>query len=222
MKLAVLYSGGKDSTYAMYKASKQHEIICLITIVSQNPDSYMFHTSNIHLTDLQAQALQLPLIKFNTHGKKELELEDLEQSIKQVKEKFQIQGIVTGALHSNYQASRIQKICDKLDLKCINPLWKMNQEQELKELLNNNFKFILTLIAADGLNRDWLGKEITQRDIDKLTKLEVNPAGEGGEFESLVLDCPLFKKKLKITKSEIKMENKYTGKLIIKNASLID
>lgn len=215
MKLAVLFSGGKDSTYALFKSMKQHDITCLISIISKNKNSYMFHTPNINLTKLQATSLNLPLIQKTTLGKKEEELKDLKLAIKEAKEKYNIQGIVTGALASSYQKQRIQKICDELNLHCLNPLWQHNQEKLMREIINNNFKFIITSIAADGLNKDWLGKEITDKDVDLLVKIneknEINIAFEGGEAESLMIDGPIFQKKLKIIEAEKIMENNYTG-----------
>ncbi len=215
MKLAALFSGGKDSTYAIYKVMKEHEVLCLITIKSANPDSYMFHTPNIDLAELQAEALDLPLLTFKTKGEKELELKDLENAIQQAKEKYDIQGIVTGALKSEYQATRIQKICDNLKLKCINPLWQMDQEQEMHDIIKDGFKFMVIKIAALGLDKYWLGKIITENDIDKLVELNkkyhINIAFEGGEAESLMIDGPIFKRKLVIKKAEVIMENEYTG-----------
>ena len=224
MKLAALFSGGKDSTYAMYKVMEEHDVICLITIKSENPDSYMFHTPNIDLAELQAKALEIPLLTFKTKGKKEKELVDLKNAIAKAKESFQIEGITTGALFSEYQASRIQKICDELDLKCINPLWHMDQEKEMREIIQEGFKFILTSIAALGLSKEWLGKVITNEDIDKLVELKkrykINVAGEGGEFESLMINGPIFKRKLVIKKAEIIMENEYTGIYQIKDVKI--
>ncbi len=223
MKLAALYSGGKDSNFAIFLAKKQHEIACLITIKSKNIDSYMFHTPNIHLTELQAKALNLPLIEETTKGEKEIELKDLERAIKKAKEKYNIQGVLTGALFSNYQRERIEKIAKKLNLKTISPLWHMDQEKEMRELIKNNFTIILTSIAAQGLDESWLNKRITDKDIDKLTKIEgINIAGEGGEFETLVLDCPLFNKKLEIKESTIIKKSEHVARLIIKKAELID
>jgi len=224
MKLGVLFSGGKDSTYAMYKVMKEHDVVCLITIKSENPDSYMFHTPNIDLAEMQAEALELPLLSFKTKGEKELELKDLENAIKQAKEKYDIQGIVTGALKSEYQASRIQKICDNLQLECLNPLWQMSQEQEMRDIIKAGFKFMVIRIAAYGLDKSWLGKIITEDDIDKLIKLKekyhINIAFEGGEAESLMIDGPIFKKKLTVKKAETVLENDYTGVYVIKDVSL--
>jgi diphthine-ammonia ligase len=225
MKLAVLFTGGKDSTYAIYLAQQAgNEITCLITIQSDNPDSYMFHTPAIELTELQAEAMETPHILGSTEGEKETELEDLELAIRIAKEKFGFEGILTGALFSEYQSSRIEKICQKLGLKCVNPLWHKEQDVLMQELVDNGFEIIFTSIAADGLNKNWLNKVITKEDLEKLNKLKdkigSNVAGEGGEFESLVLNCPLFKKKLVIEEFEIQEETEYVARMIIKKARL--
>lgn len=225
MKLAVLFSGGKDSCYAMYKAMQENEIACLISILSENKESYMFHTPNIHLVDLQAEAISIPLVKFTTKGEKELELKDLKDAIKQAKEKYQFEGIVTGAIASVYQTDRIQKICDELNLKCINPLWKKDQKELLFELIENNFKVMIIGIFAYPLDKTWLGKELDEDIINKLIdlrdKYKINPAGEGGEIETLVLDAPFFKKKIEITDSEIDAKGN-AGIIIIKDAKLTE
>jgi asparagine synthase (glutamine-hydrolysing) len=215
MKLGVLFSGGKDSTYALYKAKQKNEIACLITIISRNPESYMFHTPNIELVDLQAKALGFPLIKKVTKGEKEKELKDLKAAIVESKKKFAIQGIVTGAFASVYQRDRIRNICDELSLECINPLWGQEPEKMMQEMIASGFKFMLSSIAALGLDESWLGRVLTDNDIDKLVELNkkfgVHIAFEGGEAESLVIDGPIFKQKINIIRAEKKMENENTG-----------
>jgi len=211
MKLGVLFSGGKDSTYSAYLAKKSgHEISCLISVLSENPDSYMFHTPSILSTEKQAKIMNIPLIIQKTKGKKEFELEDLEKAIRKSKFQFGIEGIVTGALRSVYQSSRIQKICDKLDLKCVNPLWQKDEIEYLNELVKNKFEVIITGVAAYPLDEKWLGRKIDKKFIDEVQNLEkkykIHPAGEGGEFETFVLDCPLFSKPLKIKNQKISGE----------------
>jgi len=225
LKLGVLFSSGKDSCYAAQIMQRQnYELSCLITIKSKNKDSFMFHTPNIDITDLQAKAMQIPLITQTTSGKKEDELKDLEKALIKAKQKYKIDAIVSGAIFSNYQRERIEKIADKLQLKIFSPLWHKPQEQLMKELLKNNYEIIISSIAADGLDKSWLGKKIDEKTLEKLKKINekigLNIAGEGGEFESLVLNCPLFKKRIKIEEAEIQMENQYTGKYIIKKAKL--
>lgn len=224
MKLATLISGGKDSLFALYKESKKHEIKCLINLKSKNPDSWTFHTINVHTTELQAKAMDLPLISFETEGIKEKEIDDLKKAIKIAKEKYNIKGIVSGAIKSNYQKQRIDKVCKELKLKSINPLWHIDEEKYLKGLIKNKFKVIIASIAADGLNKSFLGKEVDNELINRLKSInkknKMHISGEGGEFETLVLDCPLFKKRLKIKKAEIEMENECTGKYLIKDVGL--
>lgn len=133
MKLGVLFSGGKDSTFAAWLAKKNgYEIACLISIISENKESYMFHTPSVSKTEKQAEAMEIPIIIRKTKGEKEKELNDLKKAIKKAKEKFKIEGIVTGAVESVYQASRIQKICNELNLECFNPLWQMDQIELLE------------------------------------------------------------------------------------------
>lgn len=207
MKFGVLFSGGKDSTYAAYLVSKSNELSCLITIHSKNLYSYMFHTPSISKTYLQAKVMNLPLIEVSTQGEKEDELKDLKKAILDAKKKYKIEGIVTGAVESVYQTSRIQKICEDLDLKVVNPLWHKNQIELLNELIKNKFEVIITGVAAEGLDESWLGRNIDKKFIDDMKvlnkKFGVSFSGEGGEFESLVLDCPLFKKKLKVADRKV-------------------
>jgi len=203
MKVAVLFSGGKDSTYAAFLAKKNDlDIKCFITVFSDNSESYMFHTPSISKVVKQADAANIPLLIQKTKGEKEEELKDLEFVIKKAKEEYEIQGIITGTVESAYQASRIQKICDKLDLDCFNPLWQKDQFDLLADLIDDNFKIVVTGVFAYPLDRNWLGRII---DIDFFNevkvlyeKYKINPAGEGGEFETFVLNCPLFSKPLKI------------------------
>ena len=211
MKLGALFTGGKDSTYAIYLAERMgHSISCLISIKSQNQESYMFHTPSIDSVVKQAEVMELPLILKITPGKKEKELIELEEAIKEAKEKFQIEGIITGAIASVYQASRIEKICKKLNLKVVNPLWHKNQLGLLEELIKNNFKIVITAVAAYPLNEKWLGKVIDEKFIEDVKVLQekygINPAGEGGEFETLVVNCPLFSRELKIVGKKISGE----------------
>lgn len=203
MKLACLISGGKDSLYAAWLAKKQgHEITCFISIESENENSYMFHTPSIFRVKNQAKTAKIPLIIQKTKGKKESELNDLEKAIKKAKEKHKIEGIVTGAIESVYQTSRVEKITNKLKIECFNPLWQKNEIKYLKELIKNDFEVMITAVAAWPLDKTWLGRKIDKTFIQEVKKLKerykIHPAGEGGEFETFVLDCPLFKKSLEV------------------------
>ena len=223
MKLGVLFSGGKDSYLALQYASQDHEISCLLTLESEKEDSWMFHTPAIEWTRLQAESMKLNYLHLKTSGVKEKELNDLELIIKSAISKYSIEGIVTGALASVYQTTRIQKICNELNLWCFNPLWQMPQEVLLKELLSNKIESIITGVAAEPFDNSWLGRQIDLECINDLVALKashrINPAGEGGEIESFVINAPLFTKKIVISKSK-KYHSNFSGNLEIREASL--
>ena len=215
MKLASLFSGGKDSVYSAYLMQKEgHEIFCLISIFSENLESYMFHTPSIEKTKKQAEVMGIPLIIEKTKGEKEIELDDLKRAIKKAKDEYGIEGIVTGAIQSVYQASRIQKICDELELKCFNPLWQKDEMEYLKELIREKFKVAIVGVFAYPLDKSWLLREIDEKFIsdvrDLHEKYKIHVAGEGGEFETFVLNCPLYSKELKIVGKKISEEGEHS------------
>lgn len=223
MRIACLTSGGKDSLFAAYMLKKEgHEIKYFLTMVSENPHSYMFHHPNIHLTKLQSEAAGIPLITGKTKGEKEKELCDLEKLLSKVRRK--VDGISTGALYSNYQKARIDALCKKLGLKSIAPLWNIDLTRYWSLLLENKFEVIITAVAAEGLGESWLGRKIDKNAVEELKKVseknKINIAGEGGEFETLVLDCPMFSKKLKIIEARKEWRGD-SGTYIIENAKLV-
>jgi len=208
MKTGILFSGGKDSTYAAYLAKKYgNEISCLITLISENPDSYMFHTPSISKVEKQADNMNIPLISKKTKGVKEQELIDLEFAIREAKKDFDIQGVVTGAVESIYQASRVQNICNNQDLDCFNPLWQKDQFELLNDIINVGFKTVITGVFAYPFDESWLGRFIDTKFVNDIKeyfeKYKISPSGEGGEIETFVLDCPLFENELKITERKI-------------------
>jgi diphthine-ammonia ligase len=224
LKLGVLFSSGKDSMSAAYIMQKQnYDLSCLITIKSCNEDSYMFQTAGTELVELQAKAMDLPLIVKTSLGMKEVELDDLEIAIKEAIETYKIEGIITGAIFSTYQRDRIERICEKLGLKMFSPLWHKSQEKHMLEVVGNGFEVILTAVAAEGLDESWLGRKVDLELIETMKKLSgINQAGEGGEFESLVLNGPLFKKRIEVMVADKLMDTTYSGKLIIKEARLVE
>ncbi|MBI4043370.1 MAG: diphthine--ammonia ligase [Candidatus Diapherotrites archaeon] len=203
MRLAVLFSGGKDSTFSVYLAQKAgHSIECLISLSSENPHSFLFHTPNIQWTPLLAEAMGISLAVVPTLGRKETELQDLKKALMDLKKTRAIEGVVTGAIASTYQASRIQRVCFELGLPCFNPLWKVRPEIYWKDLLQSSFDVRMSAVAAQGLNETWLGRKLDARAVQELKALHerngLSIIGEGGEFETLVLNGPPFKKRVHI------------------------
>jgi len=189
---------------ALFHAMQFSQVKCLISIQSENAESYMFHTPNIDLVEKQAEAIGIPIINQKTKGVKEEELIDLKHAIIKAMHDYHIEGVVTGAIESVYQASRVQNICDELHIECFNPLWQKNQFEILQDIILLGFDVIIVGVFAEGMG-GFLGKKIDAKFIAAMkknyAKYIVNPAGEGGEYESFVLNAPFFKNGLKIKKS---------------------
>lgn len=226
MNLAALYSGGKDSTFALYWALKQgHKVSCLITLIPERNDSYMFQVPNVEFTTYHSEALGIPLLQGKTSGVKEKELGDLKKIIALAKEKFKVEGVVAGALASDYQKDRVVNICKELGLECFAPYWHYDVEKYLREIIAAGFKVIITSISAEGLTGDLLGKELNLEMLDRLKKIssktKFHLGFEGGEAETMVVDGPIFKKRLEIVESEKVMESGNSGYLKIMKLKLV-
>lgn len=223
MNVAVLFSGGKDSTMAVYAAlDAKEDVMYLLSMKSRNDESYMFHVPNIHITDLLAEALDIPIMSVETDGIKEEELEDLRTAFENLKD-LGVEAIYTGALYSVYQKSRIEKLGSEVGLEIISPYWHVDELEYMRKIVSLGFKIMICGVAAWGLDESWLGHIIDDETIDELVKLNekyhVDIAFEGGEAETLAIDGPIFKKRLEILKYK-KEWHLDSGVYIIEDATL--
>ncbi len=221
LRVAVSFSGGKDSTYATWIAIHQAWDVRLVTVRPSSADSLMFHHPNTEWTGLQAKAMGLSHEIVEMTGKGELV--DLQQTLDRMKSEEKISGLVTGAVASDYQKTRFDNLCHAIGLKTYAPLWHKGPKLLVENLLKFGFRIILTAVAAKGLDESWLGRELTQREWSKLEQLSkihgIHLTGEGGEYESLVLDAPHFSKTIEIQRSRNEWRGD-SGRMIIEEASL--
>jgi ABC transporter with metal-binding/Fe-S-binding domain ATP-binding protein len=225
MRVGVLFSGGKDSCLALQKSMSLHDVVCLISVISRSEESYMFHVPNIWVTAKQAEAIGLPLVRRETRGEKEKELRDLKEAIEAAKADFGLEGVVTGAVKSVYQSTRVQRICRQLGLWCFNPLWLKDEIELLREVVENKYEAIISGVFAFPLDAKFLGKCLDNDMIQKLQRLKdeygLSPAGEGGEIETTVLDAPFFKRRMEILDFNISYRD-YEGVFRIKDVRLVE
>ncbi len=225
MKLGSLFSGGKDSTFAIHLAQKQgHEITCLLSIFTKSEESHLLHYPNVQWTKLQSESMNIPQLTINSKSDEtDDELFALENLLQNAKDQFHIEGLVHGGIKSQFQKEKFESLCSKLDLVAITPLWNTEPEQYMNDLLDSDFIFIMITVSSDGLDDTWLGKEITKSDIDTLKQLSekfgFNLNFEGGEAETFVVNCPLFSNSIKINKSK-KIWDGYRGRFEIMDAGL--
>ena len=221
MKVGCLISGGKDSLYACYIAKQWGWEISHLIAIAPKKLSWMYHGENVHLIPMIAESIGLPLLMKESDAEKERELEDLKELIL----KAGIDAIVSGAIASEYQRTRIEKICHEAGVKSFMPLWHKNQKQLLKEMIDAGFVIVIDAIAAEGLDENLLGRVIDGDVFKKLEKVtdeyKINMGGEGGEYETLVLDCPMYKKRIEILEAEKKW-NGMRGIFEIRKARLVD
>jgi len=220
MNVAVLISGGKDSALALYRALRRgYNVKYLVTMIPRREDSWMFHYPNVRLTSLFAEACGLPLVKGETSGLKEKELEDL----KRLLASLDVDGVVSGAIRSAYQKSRLDSLCAEIGLESIAPLWHEDPLKLMEEIITNRFEVIFTGVYAYGLDQGWLGRRLNRSGVEDLVKLNrrygISIVGEGGEYETLVLDAPVFRRRIRIVKARM-VWNGESGCLLVERAVL--
>jgi len=227
MKLAALFSGGKDSTYAIYLAKKlHHSVEVLLTLYPHSSESHLLHHPNVTFTSLQSESMKIPqLVEEISSTDAETEFKKLEKLIILAKENYSIEGIVHGGILSKYQKDNFSLICERNNLEIISPLWNKNPESYMKELLEENFEYIISSVSSDGLDSSWLGQIIDKKRLEHLEKLQskfgFNLNFEGGEAETFVTNCPLFEKPLFIQDSSTEWDG-YRGRFEILEAKLKD
>jgi len=204
MRLAVLFSGGKDSTYAAFIMHQLgHEVRTMVSILPKEEDSWLFHTPNLHLLPQMARAMGLDLLTVESEGGEEGDLAALRSALKGL----DVEGVVTGAIASDYQWGRINGVCEELGLRVFSPLWRKDQEMLLRDMVQAGVRAVFVRVSAEGLNPSWLGREINPQVVDELVSLSrrygLNVSGEGGEYETLALDSPLHRHPLKIAGKEL-------------------
>jgi ABC transporter with metal-binding/Fe-S-binding domain ATP-binding protein len=203
--IGVLVSGGKDSTFALkWILDCGHPSLLLISALPEREDSWMFHTPNLSLIDKFAECVGLPLLKIRVSGEREKEVEELVSALRGL----DLEVLVSGAIASSYQKKRIDALCLSLGIKHLAPLWGRDPVEVLREEIESGMEIIVTSVSAEGLGEEWLGKRLDKKTMEELLSLSkkfgFNPAGEGGEYETLVLNAPFFKHRLEVR--EVKRE----------------
>lgn len=202
MRVAALVSGGKDSVLALHVAQCHGwDVTHVVTVRPRAADSYMFHVPNTDLGPLIAGALGLPLVVVETAGEKEAELDDLERALAALP----LDGFVSGALASEYQRTRLEGIGHRLGLKSFAPLWHKRPMDILSTVSGPGWDVRFAAVAAEGLGERWLGRRLSAEAAEELAALRerygVHPAGEGGEYETLVLDAPCYRRRIEVVRA---------------------
>ncbi len=199
MRVVVLSSGGKDSAAAWWWAMcRGWDVVALVTVTITSDDSPMFQIPSTHLVEQQAALAGLPWVNVRTPGETPTDIEDLEKALSSLP----IDGFVSGALRSDYQKSRLERMAERLGIKSWTPLWHQSGLHHLKQMIEHGFEIVITGVSAEGLDEQWLGHTLTESSFERLQSLaeryRFHVEGEGGEYETLVVAGPHMDGRLEV------------------------
>lgn len=225
-RLAALYSGGKDSTHALWLALQRGwGVATLVTARPARADSHMFHTPNLDLTRLAGKAMGLPLHEIPVSGEPEREVGELEAGLRPLVASGAVDGLLAGAIASDYQWARLNEVGHRLGVPCHVPLWRVDPERVLRDEVATGLKFMMVAAQSEGLDANWLGHTfdgpLIERLVAQAREHRFNVAGEGGEYETLVTDGPLFEQRIRIESYRV-LEGETSSYLVVDEAVLAD
>lgn len=198
-----LFSGGKDSTWALHRALESGRPVESLVTVHPPVDSFLFHVPATELATLAAESIGLALLDVESDvtgppdagARGDRELEPLEAALGDFKrEQDGLAGVTTGAVASRYQADRLEAMCARLECELYAPLWGAEPLRAGRRMVDAGFDIRVVSVAADGLDDAWLGRRLDHDALDELASLNerrgVHVLGEGGEYETLVVNGP--------------------------------
>ena len=206
MRVLALLSGGKDSVCAV-DVARGHgwEVVGALALRPAEDDAWMFHTPNLGVVKGVAECLGLPLTEAAVRSGQAQEVEDLEAAVRDAKARLGFDGLVSGALASEYQRTRIDRVGHRLGLKTFAPLWHKEPRGYLAGLLSAGWDVRFSRTAADGVPVSWAGERLDAAKVEAMAGHRARPhlAGEGGEYETLVLDCPAYSRQLVVDRAHV-------------------
>ena len=204
VKVTCLVSGGKDSVLALWLALHQFDVISILTVRSTCPESMLFHIPNSQFVAIIANMLE---VSHRTVWIDSCNVEDEIQSLKDALIESSADAVITGGIRSEFQRFKFNRAAQLANMKYFSPLWRLSPKILLSELLDNNFHIIISSVSGLGLEKELLGKKFTTELLEKLQRTvpesELSMIGEGGEFESFVLDAPNFSARIEILEAEV-------------------
>lgn len=226
MRAVVLFSGGKDSVYALWCVAHQgYDVGCLLTLLPAEYDSWMFHRPLAEWTSVQAQAMGFPHVMRRLPAGNEQELSAFKTSLRAAAKEHGGDYVVSGVIRSSFQKRRIDAVSEQLGLKSVAPLWGKTAGIVLREIVETGFEVVVSAVAARGLEEHWIGRPLTAKSVEELRSLAdrygFDVAGEGGELETFVLDGPMFKRRVRLLGARA-FWHRDSGHLMVTGAYLAD
>ena len=202
MKVIASWSGGKDSCLASYLAMNQgHQVEYLLNFLSKEYKRCCFHGLEPHLINLQASLIGIPLIQKEVSPDMGEYEREFKQAVADIKTS-EIEGMVFGDVYLEEHKTWVDRVCRDLEIQPIEPLWGMAPNQVVRKFIDLGFKAIVVSCKADLFDKEFIGRVIDKNVLEELTRKNICSCGENGEFHTFVIDGPIFKKRIEITKSQ--------------------
>lgn len=194
------WSGGKDSCLACYKAIKEgYQIKYLLNFISKESKRCCFHGLEAKLIKLQTELIGIPLIQKEVTP----DMQEYEKEFKAaVSELKDARAMVFGDIYLDEHKEWVERVCRDLDIMPIEPLWNDSPSNLVEEFIDLGFKALVVSCQADKFGKDFVGREVDKNLLAELNSRNICPCGENGEFHTLVVDGPMFKKRIEILESE--------------------
>lgn len=200
---ACSFSGGKDSVLALWYAIKLgYNVRYLVNFASQKFKRSSFHGIPTKLISLQAKCIGIPLLQYYVSSVKNSYEKNFIKMLKQLNS-LNIKYLICGDIYLSDHPNWIRMRCKRFDLTLVEPLWKKNTLDLLKEFISLGFKAKIVSVNAEVLPKKFVGKELDFEFIEEISQYKVCICGENGEYHTFVYDGPIFKKKIKIIDTKI-------------------
>lgn len=195
------WSGGKDSTLACYKAMQSgYPVKHLLNFISREYKRCCFHGIEKKLLQLQAEAVGIPLVQREVSADMEAYEKEFKEAVSELKASG-IKSMIFGDIYLDEHKIWVERVCGDLTIQPIEPLWGLQPEMILNEFIDSGFKAIVVSAKADLLQEEFIGRYVDRDFVKELKRRRICPCGENGEFHTFVVDGPIFKKRIEITKS---------------------
>ena len=199
MSYIASWSGGKDGCFACYEAMRQgYKVSHLVNFISKELQRVSFHGTEARLIQLQSQALGIPLLQ------KETTWDGYEQEFKEAVRSLVpsgVKGMVFGDIYLQEHKDWVERVCGELGIEAMEPLWGRNTEEVISDFIDSGFEARIVSAKSEFIGKEWIGHRFDRFFVNHLSNMGIDRCGENGEYHTLVVNGPIFKSRIEITRS---------------------
>ena len=200
--MIISWSGGKDSCLSLYRALDDGlKPVCLLNIATRDGEDFRVHGLDPKIIIDQAKALELPIVQRTASWESYEQV--FKETVEEIKCKLGAEGVVFGDILLEEHKRWTARVCEELGVKAFSPLYGEDEKKLMTEFLDAGFEAMIVCVKLDKLSEDLLGRIFDRELIKALENAGIDPCGEYGEYHTLVLDGPIFKKRIEVLEGQI-------------------